>query len=112
MPLGDARYLLSPGDLYTLHQVPEIIELGISTLKIEGRYKDENYVALTTNAYRRAVDAAWAACRRARSRAEEVARPATGLFARARARISSPAPIIRQSSAAARRGIAACCADG
>ena len=58
-PLGDARYLLSPGDLYTLHQIPEIIEIGVSTLKIEGRYKDENYVALTTNAYRRAVDAAW-----------------------------------------------------
>jgi len=58
-PLGDARYLLSPGDLYALHQVPEIMEIGISTLKIEGRYKDENYVALTTNAYRRAVDAAW-----------------------------------------------------
>ncbi len=58
-PLGDARYLLSPGDLYTLDQVPELIEVGISSLKIEGRYKDENYVALTTNAYRRAVDAAW-----------------------------------------------------
>ncbi len=58
-PLGDARYLLSPGDLYALHQVPEIIDIGISTLKIEGRYKDENYVALTTRAYRRAVDAAW-----------------------------------------------------
>lgn len=58
-PLEDARYLLSPGDLYALHQVPEIIDIGIHTLKIEGRYKDENYVALTTNAYRRAVDAAW-----------------------------------------------------
>jgi putative protease len=58
-PLGDARYLLSPGDLYALHQIPEIIDIGISTLKIEGRYKDENYVALTTAAYRQAVDAAW-----------------------------------------------------
>jgi U32 family peptidase len=58
-PLGDARYLLSPGDLYALHQVPEIMEIGVSTLKIEGRYKDENYVALTTQAYRMAVDAAW-----------------------------------------------------
>ncbi|MBI1281440.1 MAG: U32 family peptidase [Anaerolineaceae bacterium] len=58
-PLGDARYLLSPGDLYALHQIPEIIDIGVSTLKIEGRYKDENYVALTTNAYRQAVDAAW-----------------------------------------------------
>jgi putative protease len=58
-PLGDARYLLSPGDLYALHQIPEIVDIGISTLKIEGRYKDEEYVALTTNAYRLAVDAAW-----------------------------------------------------
>src|SRR5690606_34638587 len=48
-----------PGDLYALHQIPEMIDIGISTLKIEGRYKDENYVALTTNAYRKAVDAAW-----------------------------------------------------
>src|SRR5258707_5912123 len=59
-PLGDARYLLSPGDLYALHHVPEICEIGISTLKIEGRYKDADYVALTTAAYRQAVDDAWA----------------------------------------------------
>lgn len=59
MPLGDKRYLLSPGDLYALNQIPEIIDIGIHTLKIEGRYKDANYVALTTNAYRQAVDAAW-----------------------------------------------------
>jgi putative protease len=58
-PLGDARYLLSPGDLYALEQIPEIIDIGISTLKIEGRYKDADYVALTTQAYRQAVDAAW-----------------------------------------------------
>jgi len=59
-PLGDARYLLSPGDLYALHQIPDIIEIGIAALKIEGRYKDPDYVALTTRAYRRAVDDAWA----------------------------------------------------
>jgi putative protease len=59
-PLGDARYLLSPGDLYALAQVPEIVDIGISTLKIEGRYKDADYVALTTAAYRQAVDDAWA----------------------------------------------------
>jgi putative protease len=59
-PLSDARYLLSPGDLYALHQVPEIVDIGISTLKIEGRYKDADYVALTTAAYRKAVDDAWA----------------------------------------------------
>ncbi len=59
-PLGDARYLLSPGDLFALRQVPEIVEIGIAALKIEGRYKDADYVALTTRAYRQAVDAAWA----------------------------------------------------
>jgi U32 family peptidase len=59
-PLGDARYLLSPGDLFALRQIPEIVEIGISALKIEGRYKDADYVALVTRAYREAVDAAWA----------------------------------------------------
>jgi putative protease len=59
-PTGDARYLLSPGDLYALHQISDIIQCGISALKIEGRYKDANYVALTTSAYRKAVDEAWA----------------------------------------------------
>ena len=58
-PLGAARYLLSPEDLYALREIPEIVKLGISALKIEGRYKDENYVALTTRAYRKAVDEAW-----------------------------------------------------
>jgi len=58
-PLGESRYLLSPGDLYTIDQIPEIVEIGISSLKIEGRYKDADYVALTTRAYRKAVDEAW-----------------------------------------------------
>jgi len=59
-PLGAARYLLSPGDLYAVQQVPELVEMGIAALKIEGRYKDADYVALTTRAYRTAVDEAWA----------------------------------------------------
>ena len=57
-PLADARYLLSPGDLYALRHVPQIMETGVSALKIEGRYKDADYVALTTRAYRQAVDEA------------------------------------------------------
>ncbi|MCX6048272.1 MAG: DUF3656 domain-containing protein [Chloroflexi bacterium] len=71
-PLGDARYLLSPGDLYALHQAPEIVQLGISALKIEGRYKDANYVALTTAAYRKAVDEAWANLPLSINRREEI----------------------------------------
>lgn len=57
-PLGDARYLLSPGDLYALHQIPELMQIGVTGLKIEGRYKDAEYVALATRAYRKAVDEA------------------------------------------------------
>jgi putative protease len=71
-PLGDARYLLSPGDLYALHQMPEIVEIGVSALKIEGRYKDANYVALTTAAYRKAVDEAWAGRQLSISHSEEL----------------------------------------
>src|SRR5512140_3332597 len=71
-PLGDARYLLSPGDLYALAQVPEIVGIGISALKIEGRYKDANYVALTTRAYRQAVDEAWAGRKLTLDRAAEL----------------------------------------
>lgn len=60
-PLGDARYLLSPGDLFALHQIPELLDAGVAAFKIEGRYKDEHYVAAATRAYRQAVDDAWAA---------------------------------------------------
>ncbi len=59
-PLGDARYLLSPNDLFALHQVPELMSLGIAAFKIEGRYKEAVYVAAATCAYRKAVDDAWA----------------------------------------------------
>lgn len=58
--LLDERYLLSPGDLMALAQVPDLVDLGIDAFKIEGRYKDADYVALTTHAYRSAIDAAWA----------------------------------------------------
>jgi putative protease len=71
-PLGDARYLLSPGDLYALHHIPEIVQIGVSALKIEGRYKDADYVALTTHAYRKAVDEVWAGLPLSVSRTEEI----------------------------------------
>ncbi len=56
---GSNRYLLSPGDLYALEHIPQLMALGVSCFKIEGRYKDEYYVAATTRAYRRAIDSAW-----------------------------------------------------
>src|SRR5262249_1323657 len=71
-PLGDARYLLSPGDLYALPLMQEIAGLGVSALKIEGRYKDPEYVALTTRAYRNAVDEAYAGLALSFSRDDEL----------------------------------------
>ena len=71
-PLADTRYLLSPGDLYALHQMPEIVTIGVSALKIEGRYKDADYVALTTSAYRQAVDEAYAGLPLSITRADEL----------------------------------------
>lgn len=57
--LGDARYLLSPGDLYALHHIAALTEAGIQAFKIEGRYKEAEYVAAATKAYRQALDDAW-----------------------------------------------------
>jgi U32 family peptidase len=57
--LGSSRYLLSPQDLFALEQIPELVKIGVECFKIEGRYKDAEYVAATTNAYRKAIDAAW-----------------------------------------------------
>lgn len=55
----DARgtYLLSAYDLNMLSHLPEMIEAGIASLKIEGRMKTEYYVATVVGAYRRALDA-------------------------------------------------------
>jgi len=58
--LGDVRYLLSPQDLMGVDQIAELVALGVSCFKIEGRLKGPEYVALTTRTYREAVDRAWA----------------------------------------------------
>jgi U32 family peptidase len=51
-------FLLSPEDLEASRLVPELVRLGVSSLKIEGRLKGPEYVAATTRLYRKAVDAA------------------------------------------------------
>jgi U32 family peptidase len=58
--LGEYRYLLSPGDLFALHQIPELVRIGVACFKIEGRYKDAQYVAAVTQSYRKAIDEACA----------------------------------------------------
>jgi putative protease len=54
--LGEQRYLLSPRDLAAWELLPQLVDLGIASLKIEGRLKDASYVAAVTDAYRRSLD--------------------------------------------------------
>ena len=56
VPLGDRRCLLSPQDLAGLEVLPELIRLGLASLKIEGRLKTPEYVANITRVYRHALD--------------------------------------------------------
>ncbi len=62
--LGDKRYLLSPQDLAGIGQIPDLIRLGVTSFKIEGRLKTPEYVAAVTRAYRQAIDAALAGTER------------------------------------------------
>jgi len=48
--------LLSPKDMLTLDIIPEIVGAGVAALKIEGRMKNPQYVALVTKAYRDCID--------------------------------------------------------
>ncbi|MEO0868020.1 MAG: U32 family peptidase [Cyanobacteria bacterium J06642_11] len=57
--LGDKQYLLSPQDLSGLPVLPDLIQSGVSCLKIEGRLKAPEYVANVTRVYRQALDRAW-----------------------------------------------------
>ncbi len=56
--LGDRKYLLSPQDLMGVDVLPELIQAGVSCLKIEGRLKTPEYVANVTRVYRQALDQA------------------------------------------------------
>ena len=54
--LNAGKYLLSPKDLNTLELLPQLIETGVSSLKIEGRMKRPEYVATVVKVYRDALD--------------------------------------------------------
>ncbi|WP_168123398.1 U32 family peptidase [Paenibacillus sp. HB172176] len=55
-PMGDITYLLSPKDLAAIDLVPELIEAGVTSFKIEGRLKSPEYVANVVSKYRAAID--------------------------------------------------------
>ncbi|MCY3007136.1 MAG: DUF3656 domain-containing protein [Planctomycetota bacterium] len=56
MGLGDMKYLLSPQDLAAYEHIPDLIQAGVASLKIEGRLKSPEYVANIVRHYRRAID--------------------------------------------------------
>lgn len=53
---GEKKYFLSLKDICTLELIPEMIEAGIDSFKIEGRMKSPEYVAAVTAMYRKYTD--------------------------------------------------------
>lgn len=59
MPIETSQYgtsIFSSKDLCLIKEIPEIIDMGIDSVKIEGRLKTEYYIASVVNAYRNAID--------------------------------------------------------
>lgn len=52
----NAQYLFSTRDLCALPKLQELAEIGVESLKVEGRLKSPEYVAAVTRAYRKALD--------------------------------------------------------
>ena len=59
MPVEESEYgttIFSSKDLCLIKEIPEIIDMGINSIKIEGRLKTEYYIASVVSAYRNAID--------------------------------------------------------
>jgi len=65
------RYLLSPKDLCTYRNLADLAHAPVVSLKIEGRMKSPEYVAIVVSAYRRALDAIRAGDRMPEPEAEQ-----------------------------------------
>lgn len=52
-----APFAMSPKDLKLIEAIPHMIELGIDSLKVEGRMKSIHYVATVVSVYRKVIDA-------------------------------------------------------
>ena len=50
------NYPLSPRDMCLINDIPELIDAGVSSFKIEGRLKSSAYVGYVTRLYRKAID--------------------------------------------------------
>ena len=52
----NGNYLLSPKDLCSIENIEKILDTGVKSLKIEGRMKRPEYVAVVTSRYRKTID--------------------------------------------------------
>ncbi|WP_066647618.1 peptidase U32 family protein [Christensenella timonensis] len=50
-------YIMNSRDLMMIRYIPQLVEAGVTSFKIEGRMKSAYYVASVVSAYRRAIDA-------------------------------------------------------
>lgn len=57
-PIGEENgtYILNSRDMRMIEHIPELLEAGITSFKIEGRMKSAYYAGAVTNAYRHAID--------------------------------------------------------
>lgn len=54
--IGNKKYVVSPNDLCGLSEIPELMDMGVSSFKIEGRLKSPEYVAAAAQEYRKVID--------------------------------------------------------
>lgn len=50
-------FAMSPKDLKLIESIPQMMEIGIDSLKIEGRMKSIHYIATVVSVYRKVIDA-------------------------------------------------------
>ncbi|WP_018753163.1 peptidase U32 family protein [Paenibacillus sanguinis] len=53
----DNSFTMGSKDLCMIHHVPDLVDVGVDSFKIEGRMKSIHYVATVVNVYRQAIDA-------------------------------------------------------
>lgn len=75
---GKEGYYFSPNDLSALELIPELMNAGVTSLKIEGRMKSADYVAKVVKAYRLMVDGDAAARKETLKAAKELLKDSFG----------------------------------
>ena len=55
---GETSFTLSPADLFCVDSIPDLMDIGVGSIKIEGRLRSPTYVYLATKAYKAAVERA------------------------------------------------------